>query len=577
MKKQIVLLFLMFFTLLFSMPNINAKAYEIENSITSDRVIYSSGYNTLDINDFIVNGKTIVTAHSMYVGDAYQNTVIVRFCDTYYNERLKYKVHCFDVDGYYIKTFEGDYNTPTCEVGLYSDGIAYAAESFVLPISTFSVILEAVYYNNDFINNNYGNLKLIKGPYYAPYNADAALDDLIFQKIDGRLVNITNKDVSINIIYPNVLSQNDFKNMIKAYDGNNASEYEGISIEFDYDSYLSFSKSVGKHSLTFSASDEYGNTSTLNASVNIIDNEKPYLSGPSSFKYPINTELSEATIKEKYSASDNYDGDISNKIIISPEYTQISNEIKNETITISVTDSSNNTTTKSVTIEFYDNISPVIESPDEITVSYQVNLSLVDIIRNSLRVTDNIDSNVNTDIYSLDTGLDIYKPIRAVGEYELHIKAKDNSNNETTKSVKVIIEDKIPPVIFIDNNFVELTSGVDVSIEDLTNLLYANGTLKKGKHYKAKVLTDTYSSHKEIDGVYHLVIEYEDGEDIISQEFNIKVKSNLYTVEVYSPPAINKTTIIIIILSSVLVIFTTIIVILTIRNKRRNKESNGEL
>ena len=152
MKKQIVLLFLMFFTLLFSMPNINAKAYEIENSITSDRVIYSSGYNTLDINDFIVDGKTIVTAHSMYVGDAYQNTVIVRFCDTYYNERLKYKVHCYDVDGYYIKTFEGDYNTPTCEVGLYSDGIAYAAESFVLPISTFSVILEVVYYNNDFIS-----------------------------------------------------------------------------------------------------------------------------------------------------------------------------------------------------------------------------------------------------------------------------------------------------------------------------------------------------------------------------------------------------------------------------------------
>ena len=79
MKKQIVLLFLMFFTLLFSMPNNTCKAYEIENTIDPDSVSYSAGLNVLDVNDFETTDKTLVTKHAMFIAGSYQDKVTIRF------------------------------------------------------------------------------------------------------------------------------------------------------------------------------------------------------------------------------------------------------------------------------------------------------------------------------------------------------------------------------------------------------------------------------------------------------------------------------------------------------------------
>ncbi|MCR5565162.1 MAG: hypothetical protein K6F59_05175 [Gammaproteobacteria bacterium] len=576
MKKQIVLLFLMFFTFLFSMPNNTCKASEIENTITSDRVTYSAGLNVLDVNDFEVTDKTLVTKHAMFIAGSYQDKVTIRFRDEYYNQLLKYKLHFYDLDGYFIETKSGERDATQCENELYSDGIAYCAQVFSYPKGTFSVILEVTYRNADFIPNEYGYLKLIKGPTFDPHDENDCIDPLIYQSAGSRFTDTKDKKVTINVIYPNVLSEESIRNMFKAYDGTNTGDYYGIALDFDYDAYLNVSEVVGKHPMFFEASDDYGNKTTLDAIVNVIDNEKPYLTGPDSIRHPINTTLTEEFIKSKYNASDNYDGDISNKIEINPDYTKNSSTVMNETIFVSVEDNSGNQTIKSVNVEFYDNVKPVIDCPDTITVSYRVNLPLIDIVRNSLRVTDNIDTDVTVTIYTFDWSVNIYESTRKIGDYQIEIKATDDENNTATKSVIVKVEDKIPPVIFVDNYRIELTDGVTITLEDITNLLYSNGVLENGKHYKARIVSDTYSNHKDIDGTYHMVVEYTNDSDTISKEFTVRVKSNLYTVDVYSP-AINKATIIIIILSSVLVVFATIIAILTIRNKRRNKESNGEL
>ena len=567
MKKQIVLLFLMFFTLLFSMPNTKCKAYEIENTIDPSSVSYSAGLNVLDVTEFEITNKTLVTKHAAFIADSYQSKVPIRFKDDYYNVLLTYKLHFYDLDGYYISTFEGTEDSSVCESGLWSDGIAYRAQTFTYPNGAFSVIFEATYTNGDFISNNYGDLKLIKGPTFNPHDQDDNIDPLIYQKFESRFTNTLDKNITINIVYPNVLSEDSFKNMFKAFDGTNTGDYYGLSLNYDYNSYLDVSQVVGKHPMSFEASDDYGNKTTLNAIVNVIDNEKPYISGPSSIRQPINTELTEEFIKSKYNASDNYDGDITSKIKVVPGYTSNSSTVKSETIYISVEDNSGNQTLKPVKVDFYDNVNPTIDCPDVITVSYRVNLPLIDIVRNSLRVTDNIDTDVTVEIYSKDSSVNIYQPTRKVDEYQIEIKATDDSNNVSTKSVKVKIEDNIPPVIFVDNYRIELADGATITVEDITNLLYSNGELERGKRYKAKIINDTYTNHKDIDGVYHLVVEYTSDSDTISKEFTIRVKSDLYTINVYTPK-IDKTGIIIIILSSILVIFATTTVILAIRNKR---------
>ena len=89
------------------------------------------------------------------------------------------------------------------------------------------------------------------------------------------------------------------------------------------------------------------NKKTLTRKINIIDNEKPVLTVNSKDKVTI-------TVNDKFSlptykAKDNYDGDLTNKV----EITNNVNTKKAGTykITYKVTDSNNNTTSKTITVE----------------------------------------------------------------------------------------------------------------------------------------------------------------------------------------------------------------------------------
>ena len=102
--------------------------------------------------------------------------------------------------------------------------------------------------------------------------------------------------------------------------------------------------------------------------------------------------------------------------------------------------------------------------------------------------------------------MDIYKPTRKVDDYQITIKATDDEKNVAQKTITVKVEDKIPPVIFIDNYRIELTDGVTITLEDITNLLYSNGVLESGRHYKARIVSDTYTNHQNIDGNYFILL-----------------------------------------------------------------------
>lgn len=132
---------------------------------------------------------------------------------------------------------------------------------------------------------------------------------------------------------------------------------------------------------------------------------------------------------ENVTASDSIDGDITSNIKI------VSSNLDNTKIgkyqvTYSVVNSLNVTTSKTITIEVSSNESPVIYASD----IYIEKNSIITYLEN-VQSRDLEDGLLNVSILSNTT--DITK----VGTYDLTYAVKDSNNNETTKNVKVYVED----------------------------------------------------------------------------------------------------------------------------------------
>ena len=109
-----------------------------------------------------------------------------------------------------------------------------------------------------------------------------------------------------------------------------------------------------------------------------------------------------------------------------------------------VTDSSNNSSEKDFILHIYDNINPIIECDDVISVNIGENFKKEDYIK----VYDEYDGILEYDFIDIDT--------QVITTYNALIIALDSSNNITKKNVTIKIMDKIEPVIELkdDNLFV---------------------------------------------------------------------------------------------------------------------------
>ena len=183
-------------------------------------------------------------------------------------------------------------------------------------------------------------------------------------------------------------------------------------------------------------------------------------------------------------------------MVVVGEYTTNSMTIKEETITIEVEDSSGNKASKSITLSFYDNVPPIITCPETIMLSYQVRKPISNIILDSVNTTDNLDNSpilvVDADSYSGNEN--------KIGNYQVTFKATDVSGNYTTKTIDIIVQDLVKPVIYIDLGTIETLSTVILKVEDISNILYKRKELKRSTKYNVEVLKNTYTGHESIPG-----------------------------------------------------------------------------
>ena len=186
------------------------------------------------------------------------------------------------------------------------------------------------------------------------------------------------------------------------------------------------SSKIGVYQLTYSAKFLFWN-STISKQIEIIDDVQPIISlkidGMSE------TEYGEEYVEEGYTAYDEYDGDITDKV---------TSVIKDGIVHYTVSDSSGNTTTAERIIKYVDTTAPEISLIGESVVTLDVGQNFVDA---GCTAIDKVDGNLTDKINTINN-----INIKVPGEYEVKYTVADKSGNIAEITRKIIIKAKIEEV-----------------------------------------------------------------------------------------------------------------------------------
>ena len=188
----------------------------------------------------------------------------------------------------------------------------------------------------------------------------------------------------------------------------------------------------------------------------------------------------------------------------------------------------------------------------------------------SVNTTDNLDNSpilvVDADSYSGNEN--------KIGNYQVTFKATDVSGNYTTKTIDIIVQDLVKPVIYIDLGTIETLSTVILKVEDISNILYKRKELKRSTKYNVEVLKNTYTGHESIPGSYVLRLRYTSNDEKIEKSFVIKVTEASYVIDTYTPK-IDITNIIFISTISILSLSLVALVVSSIIKTKKAKRQSG--
>lgn len=164
-------------------------------------------------------------------------------------------------------------------------------------------------------------------------------------------------------------------------------------------------------------------TKEVERTIKVVDTTPPILNVESEDKIKLcpNTQ----NVNFTYKAVDNYDGDITEKVI---------NSLNNNKLIYQVTDSSYNVTQKEIDVDFIDDENPQISLQGSTTMSIRLNSSYQEPGYTAL---DNCDGDL-TEKIKVDNNVNTKKP----GSYEVIYEVEDSNGNKATKTRNVYVYEK---------------------------------------------------------------------------------------------------------------------------------------
>ena len=247
--------------------------------------------------------------------------------------------------------------------------------------------------------------------------------------------------------------------------------------------------------------DSAENTAQLAIHVFIKDITEPVITGPTQYNQSYTTKKNVGTILSALNATDNYDTSVEVKVK-NDNYTANYNQIGSYDIIFNATDTSNNEALYIVTVNVIDDIAPIFSGPMTIMKGQAETLTLQSIL-NQITVNDVIDTNVNfvvkTDKYTGNGN--------KVGSWEIVLEATDLSGNVATHTITITVKDNIPPVFYVDNFFVHVDDVVNLTRQDIIDLLTASGQLQISGTTTFSFLLNEYEGNENVPGIYGVMVK----------------------------------------------------------------------
>lgn len=301
----------------------------------------------------------------------------------------------------------------------------------------------------------------------------------------GNHVSITFKNITIkktdfvkpvingsSVFYVNVDKKTPLSEILKNY--TSVDETDGdVAINVVNDNYTGKEGVVGSYVVNLSSSDKSGNTAEMVLTIHVVDGTKPTISGQSEYVSNMSSPITEAVIRSKLTALDNYDKNLTIQLV-NDGFTGNEQKLGTYKITYKVVDSSTNESELfEVNVTTKDDIKPVITGTSNFTASSSGAIT-IDYIKSQLSVNDNISSNLSIEIlednYSNHTSI--------VGSYEIKFYVVDEAGNCSDFYVVTIsVVDNIPPVFWSNNNAFNVDESLTLTHEQIVAVLIAQAGL----------------------------------------------------------------------------------------------------
>ncbi|MBC1553207.1 DUF5011 domain-containing protein [Listeria booriae] len=267
----------------------------------------------------------------------------------------------------------------------------------------------------------------------------------------------------------------------------------------------------GTYHVTYSVTDSDENTTTKEITVTVTSNDAPTITATDKTLKRGDTFDALAEV----SAADKEDGDLTSNIQV------IANDVNPDqegtySVTYSVTDSDNNTTTKQINVTVTSNELPVITATDH-TIKKGSNFDPM----SEVSATDQEDGDLTNAIKITANNVNTNKE----GIYQITYSVTDSDDNTTTKDVTVIVTSNEKPAIQAEDQTIKKGTKFD-PIADVTATDKEDGDLTK----TIEVLRNTVDTTKE--GTYQ--VSYE----VIDSDGNIAYKTITVTVTSNEKPTI---------------------------------------
>ena len=211
--------------------------------------------------------------------------------------------------------------------------------------------------------------------------------------------------------------------------------------------------------MTYNVSDDAGNAATeVTRTVNVTDTTAPVIT-------LVGDAVVDLSVGDTYSesgatASDNYDGDISDDVVVGGDSVDTST-VGQYTVTYNVSDDAGNAATEVTrTVNVTDTTAPVITLVGDAQITVEVGSTYTDL---GATASDNYDGDISADVViggdSVDTS--------TVGQYTVTYNVSDTAGNAATEVTRTVnVNDTTAPVITLVGD-AEITVEVGTTYTDL--------------------------------------------------------------------------------------------------------------